>query len=133
MAELLTAYIFTAAVFFAIDLVWLSRVAKKFYNAQIGEMLRAKPLAGAAAGFYALYVVGIVYFAIAPALAAQSIDAALVRGAAFGFFAYATYDMTNYATLRNWPVAVTVVDIAWGTVLTGVAAVAGYVLTTMIL
>jgi uncharacterized membrane protein len=74
-------------------------------------------------------VIGVVFFAVVPALRADSAAMALVYGALFGFFAYATYDMTNYATLRNWPLVVSLVDIAWGTCLTGVSALAGYLAT----
>ncbi len=127
------AYALTACVFFAIDYVWLTRVAKRFYADQLGDLLRAEFNIAAAAGFYAVYVIGIVFFSVAPALAAQSGWVALVHGALFGFFAYATYDMTNYATLRNWPLAVVVIDIGWGTVLTGTAAWLGYLGTLFVI
>ena len=84
---------------------------------------------GTAAGFYAVYVAGIVFFAISPALNNGAALTALVHGAMFGFFAYATYGMTNYATLRNWPASLTLVDMAWGTFLTGVSAWLGYIAT----
>ncbi|MGI9524454.1 MAG: DUF2177 family protein, partial [Hyphomicrobiaceae bacterium] len=85
-----------------------------------------------AGGFYTIYVVGIVIFAVAPAMKSGDVRDALVYGALFGFFAYATYDMTNLATLRNWPVTMTWVDMAWGTVLTSSAASMGYMLTRML-
>jgi uncharacterized membrane protein len=77
--------------------------------------------------FYALYLVGVVIFAIAPALEKRSLRKAVVSGALFGFFAYATYDLTNLATLKGWSLTVSVVDILWGTFVTAVAATAGYV------
>lgn len=126
MAQYLTAYAVTAIVFLGIDFVWLSKIAKKFYYGRLGDLLLDKPKMGAAVAFYAIYVVGIIIFAVAPALAAQSASTALIYGALFGFFAYATYDMTNYATLRNWSLTVSLVDIAWGTVLTGTSALLGY-------
>ncbi|WP_118133009.1 DUF2177 family protein [Oceanicella sp. SM1341] len=126
MAQYSIAYLVTAVVFFAIDYVWLSRIATGLYMQEIGALMRERPNLAAAAGFYLVYVVGVVYFAVAPALAEAAAAQALLRGALFGFFAYATYDMTNYATLRDWPVKIVVIDIAWGTALTGVSALAGY-------
>ena len=127
------AYVATAVVFFAIDFVWLGTVAKSFYWDRLGTLLLAKPNLVAAAGFYAVYVVGIVIFAVAPALQAESWKTALLYGALFGFFAYATYDMTNLATLKGWPVSVVVVDVLWGTALTGISATLGYLATQLIL
>jgi uncharacterized membrane protein len=132
MAQYLTAYGFTAAIFLVIDLIWLSQIAKTFYSERLGDLLLDKPNMGAAAGFYAIYVVGIIIFSVAPALRAGSPTTALAYGALFGFFAYATYDMTNYATLRNWPLEVSLVDTAWGACLTGVSALLGYLLTRLI-
>ncbi|GAB4532579.1 MAG: DUF2177 family protein [Roseibium sp.] len=132
MVQLVTAYVTTAVVFLAIDYVWLSQVATRFYFDRIGHLLMDKPNLGVAALFYLFYVVGLVIFAVAPALKSGSFGHAVVYGALFGFFTYATYDVTNLATLRNWPVIVAVVDVAWGTVLSAVAAAAGYNLTRLI-
>ena len=129
MAQYLTAYAATAVIFLAIDFIWLSKVARVFYFERLGDLLLDKPNMGAAVIFYAVYVIGIVFFAVVPALRAESASMALIHGALFGFFAYATYDMTNYATLRNWPLVVSLVDIAWGTCLTGASALAGYLAT----
>ena len=126
MAQYLIAYAVTAVVFLGIDFVWLSRIAKGFYYDRLGELLLEKPNLGAAVAFYAIYVIGIIIFAVAPALKEQSASTALIFGALFGFFAYATYDMTNYATLRNWSLTVSLVDIVWGTFLTGISAWLGY-------
>lgn len=129
MMRLVAAYFVTLVVFLGIDFVWLTRVARRLYAENLGELLLQKPRLAAAALFYALYVVGIVVFAVSPALKTDSTGTALLSGALFGFLAYATYDMTNFATLRNWPFVVTVVDMAWGAVLTGVSAAAGYMIT----
>ena len=126
MLQYLVAYIVSLAAFLAIDFVWLSRIAKNFYFEQLGHLLMERPNFTAAGVFYALYVVGIVIFAVAPALKEGSAVTALVYGALFGFFCYATYDMTNYATLRDWPISVVLVDIVWGTFLTGITAWIGY-------
>lgn len=132
-AQFAYVYLLTIPVFFLIDLVWLGFVAPKFYQAQIGFLLG--PIHWTAAAlFYLVYIVGIVVFAVQPALAAGSLGKALLLGALFGFVAYATYDLTNLATIKDWPLLVTVVDLVWGTVLTGsVAAVSYYLAKTFIL
>jgi len=122
------AYISTAAAFFTMDFLWVGFVAKNFYFSRMGHLLADKVNYVAAGGFYLLYVAGIIIFAVAPAMKSGSWQTAAMYGSLFGFFCYATYDMTNQATLKNWPVAVTIVDIAWGTVLTGTAATIGYLL-----
>lgn len=126
MLKYALAYGATALTFLALDYVWLAHLARRFFVDRIGHLLADKPNFGAAAGFYLVYVVGIIVFAVAPALRSGSPLAAAGMGALFGFFAYATYEMTNYATLRNWPASMVAVDVAWGTVLTGIAALAGF-------
>lgn len=113
-------------MFFAIDLVWLGVVAKTFYRQHLGHLLAAEINWVAAIAFYLLFIAGIVFFAVKPALAVNSATRALVDGALFGFFTYATYDLTNHATMRDWPAIVTVVDIVWGTVLSGSVAYLSY-------
>jgi len=124
----LIAYLATAIVFLTIDAIWLGLVATTFYKSMIGHLMADKVNFAAAAGFYLLYCVGIVIFAVAPALKSGDWTDAALYGALFGFFCYATYDMTNLSTLKDWPVTMAIIDIAWGTVLTGVAAVAGYLI-----
>ncbi|MBO6757398.1 MAG: DUF2177 family protein [Roseibium sp.] len=132
MVQYLVAYITTALVFLSIDYVWLTQVATRFYFDRIGHLLMDKPNLAAAGAFYVIYVIGIVVFAVVPALKSDSVLTALIFGALFGFFTYATYDVTNYATLRGWPVIVMVVDITWGTFLGAVSAVSGFYLTRFI-
>jgi uncharacterized membrane protein len=132
MVQHAIAYVATALVFLAVDYVWLSQVATRFYFDRIGHLLMDKPNMAAAGAFYIIYVVGIVIFAVAPALKSESLATAVIYGAMFGFFTYATYDVTNYATLRNWPVIVTIVDVAWGTVLSAFSAGMGYTLTRLV-
>jgi uncharacterized membrane protein len=126
------AYFATAVSFLAIDFIWLGFIAKDFYRREIGSLLLEKFNMAAAVGFYLIFVVGILIFAVLPALQAGSWKTALIYGALFGFFTYATYDMTNLATLKGWSVSVVVVDMAWGAFLTGVAALAGYFATRAI-
>jgi len=123
------AYLCTAVAFFAIDFLWLGFVAKRFYSSRLSHLLADRINYTAAAGFYALYIIGVVIFAVAPALEAGSWQPATVHGAMFGFFCYATYDMTNQSTLRNWPAVITIIDISWGTALSGTAATIGYFAT----
>jgi uncharacterized membrane protein len=122
----LIAYGSTVLVFFALDFVWLSLSLKPLYQARLGGLLMAKPNLPVAALFYLAYVVGIVIFAVMPALAAGDWMRALWGGALLGLMAYGTYDMTNLATVSGWSAVVTVVDLVWGTVATAAAAVAGY-------
>ena len=110
-------YLLTFAVFFLIDMVWLGLVAKDFYRRQLGGMLSAKVIWPAAILFYLLFIAGLLLFVIVPAHG--NALQALWKGAVFGLIAYATYDLTNLATLKDWPLTVTLVDLVWGTVLGG--------------
>ncbi|MBB5275916.1 putative membrane protein [Rhizobium rosettiformans] len=120
------AYISTAVVFFALDYLWLTRIAIGFYREQIGSLMLASPNFTAAGVFYLFYVVGVVYFAVMPAVSAGSLVTALINGALLGLLAYGTYDMTNLATLKGWSLQMSLVDMAWGAFLTATAAAAGY-------
>ncbi len=119
------AYVAAAVVFVVLDLLWLGVVARGFYHGQIGGLLRQPFNWPAAVAFYLLYVGGILFFAVAPGLAAQSLRAAALCGFLLGILAYGTYDLTNLATLKNWTVTVTLVDILWGGIITMICAVAG--------
>ena len=110
-------YAIALPVFFAIDMFWLGVVARDFYRAQIGSLLKVDVNWTAAIIFYLLFLVGLVLFVILPATEKGSWTYALVYGALFGFIAYATYDLTNLATLKEWPLLISVVDMAWGAVL----------------
>ena len=129
----LIAWFATGFVFLAIDSVWLTVMSRLMYRPLLGDMLMDGFRPVPALIFYAIYVAGMVFFAVLPALAENRWQNALLNGAVLGFIAYATYDLTNQATLRSWPVAVTLADLAWGTVLTGVAATAGFLLTRTLL
>lgn len=110
-------YLTALAVFFSIDMVWLGLVAKNFYQNQIGSLLKTDVNWVAAISFYLLFVAALTFFVIKPALAEGSVLKALMLGAFFGLVTYATYDLTNLATLKNWPLLVTIVDLIWGTTL----------------
>lgn len=125
-------YVLTIPVFFLIDMLWLGLVATRFYQSQIGFLLGPVNWT-AAVIFYLLYIVGIIIFAVQPGLAAASLGKAALYGALFGFFAYATYDLTNLATVKDWPLLVTFVDLLWGTILTCSVASASYLIATKFL
>jgi uncharacterized membrane protein len=130
MIKMLAAYGLTLVAFAAIDAVWLINMAPRLYKPEIGEVMmesgfRLTP----AMIFYAIYIGGIVYFAVWPGLT-EGVAKAALQGAVLGFICYATYDLTNYATLKVWSLKVTVLDLIWGTVLTGGTAAAGTWLTS---
>ena len=122
----LSAYGATLIAFLVLDGIWLGVIARRFYASQLGGLMRAKVNWLAAGGFYLAYVAGIVFFAVSPALAAGSLGTAALNGALLGLLAYGTYDMTNLATLKGWPLPMSLVDMAWGALLTGGAASIGY-------
>jgi len=126
MAKTVFTYLLTVPIFFLIDMIWLGVVAKDFYERHLGYLMKPQVNWAAAIAFYLLFIIGIVIFAVKPALEMQSPFRALVYGALFGFFTYATYDLTNLATVKDWPLVVTVVDLAWGTALCGMVATASY-------
>ena len=115
-------YLLTIPVFFLIDMLWLGVIAKNLYRPRLGHLMSDDVNWTAAFIFYFLYIVGILFFAVVPALKEGDWQTALTLGAAFGFFTYMTYDMTNLATLRDWSVTVVIADIIWGTVLCGSVA-----------
>jgi uncharacterized membrane protein len=123
-------YLFTVPVFFAIDMLWLGYLARNFYKTQLQHLLSPEVNWPAAFLFYFIYIAGILFFAVRPGLSAQSLGVACLYGALFGFFTYATYDLTNLATLTNWPIKVVVVDIAWGTLLCTLVGGASYLIGT---
>jgi uncharacterized membrane protein len=116
------------AAFFAIDMVWLVFVAKSFYQKHLGFIMRPDVNWIAAIIFYLLFIAGLVIFVIAPAIEKHSWTHALIYGALFGLITYATYDLTNLATLKDWPVLVTIVDLAWGMVVSTTVSVVTYII-----
>lgn len=119
-------YIIAFIIFIAIDAIWLGLVAPKFYKAQIGHLMSEKPNLVAALIFYLIFIVGVVYFVVNPAIEAESVTKVLISGMLFGFITYATYDLTNLATLKDWPIKVTIVDLIWGTSLSTLIGLGTY-------
>lgn len=118
-------FLVVAAAFAVIDAIWL-KTMNPFYRGQIGELLADRPNLGYAVVFYLIYIAGIVFFALRPTLDGGSWLSAVGYGAALGAFAYATYDLTNAATLKTWPLQLIIVDILWGAALTALATLAGW-------
>ena len=124
--KLIVSYLLTTLVFFAIDMVWLGFIAKNLYRKYLGDFLSDAINWKAAIIFYLIFIVGIFIFAIMPAVEKNSITKAIIYGAMFGFFTYATYDLTNLATLKNWPLQIVFIDMAWGALLTALVSTAGF-------
>jgi uncharacterized membrane protein len=129
----IVAYIATGISFALIDSVWLRTMYTRLYKPEIGELMMKDGFRlGPAVIFYLLYILGMMIFAVGPALASGKWQTALVWGALLGFFCYMTYDLTNHATMKVWSTKVTVLDIMWGTFLTGSASLAGWWVTTLV-
>lgn len=126
MKPLLLPYLVSGLSFLALDALWLSVMGTTLYRSQLGNLVLEKFLLAPAVAFYLLYPVGIAVFAVGPALQAASGAVALGYGLLLGFLAYATYNLTNLATLRGWSPLVTAVDIGWGALATGAAGFAGF-------
>jgi uncharacterized membrane protein len=122
----IASYLAALGLFVLVDMVWLSIMAVPLYRTTLGDILLPGVNVAPAIAFYLIYPVGLVIFAVLPALNRSSFISALVHGALFGFFTYATYDLTNQVTLRNWTLRLTLIDVAWGSVVATLAAAGGY-------
>ena len=125
MNKFAAAWLGTAVVMVALDMLWLGVIAKPLYQQGIGHLMADQPRVGVAVLFYLLYALGVVIFAVAPQHGGASWAMTLTMGALFGFFAYATYDLTNLATLRDWPLHLSLIDIGWGTLVSAASAAGG--------
>ena len=122
-------YALTVPVFFIIDILWLGVIAKRLYRNQLGFILNDQVNWAAAIVFYLIYIAGILIFAVRPAINQDSFSQAVLWGGLFGFFTYATYDLTNLATIKNWPLTIVVIDICWGVILCTLVASLSYVMS----
>jgi uncharacterized membrane protein len=132
VGQFLSLYGLSLLVMLPLDILWLSTAGATLYKKEIGSLLLEKPALGPAAVFYLLYSVGVVVFAISPAYRDGSWNTALVYGALFGLLSYATYDLSNLATLRGYTMTIALIDITWGTVLTAVSALTVYIVANVI-
>lgn len=124
--KLIGQFLVSFGVFLVIDLIWLGLIAKKLYSKYLGYLMAANVNWAAAIIFYVIFIIGVMYFVVLPALDAQSWTMALMRGAIFGFITYATYDLTNLATIRDWPLNITIIDLLWGTTLSASVSTISY-------
>ena len=122
----LAGYGAALVAFVGADMVWLWLMVERLYRPALGDILAAGVNLRAATSFYLIFPIGLVIFAVVPALKSGTLGHAALNGALFGFFAYATYDLTNQATVRGWPTQLTIIDVAWGFTLSGFAATIGY-------
>jgi uncharacterized membrane protein len=132
MIEWIRNFIITLVVFFVIDIVWLAVVAKDLYKKELGFIMAPKPNWLAALAFYTIFIIGLLFFVINPALAKESLKEAVLVGMFFGFITYATYDLTNLATLKDWPLKITIIDLVWGTSLGGFVSTISYTIISWI-
>ena len=129
MLEYLKMYVVALVVFLLIDIVWLAVIAKNLYQKELGFIMSPKPNWGAAILFYLIFIVGLVFFVIHPAIEKDGWSYALFAGILFGFVSYSTYDLTNLATLADWPIKITIIDLIWGSSLGGaVSTISFYIL-----
>ena len=120
-------YLVTLAAFFAIDMLWLGLIARTFYRKYLGYIMTSNVNWLAAIIFYLLFILGILVFVVLPGLESGSLQSTLIRAALFGLITYATYDLTNLATLKDWPLTVTIVDMGWGMVLSTAVSYVGFI------
>jgi uncharacterized membrane protein len=126
MAYYLKLYFATLAVFFAVDMVWLAVISREFYKKHLGFLMSPDINWYAALIFYFLFIVGILVFVVLPGIKEDALPVMMVKAALFGLITYATYDLTNLATVKDWPLIITIVDLIWGMVLTTIVSVAGF-------
>lgn len=126
MVRIIIAYVGALVVFLAVDMIWLTQAGPHLYQPILGPILAPNPRLDAAIVFYALYAAGLVYFGVRPGLAGGGRKAVLFNGAFFGFLAYATYDLTNQATLIIWSAKITIADMVWGAFVSAVGSLGGY-------
>ena len=120
----------TFVVFMGIDLIWLGFVAKNIYSKYLGYLMAPNVNWLAALIFYVIFIVGVLYFVIAPSLVDRDFTQLVIRAMLFGFMTYATYDLTNLATVRDWPITITIIDLIWGTTLSTSVGVISYLIIT---
>lgn len=127
--KMIISYLLTTLVFFVVDMLWLGLIAKNIYRKYLGALLSETVNWTAALIFYLLFIAGIFIFVIYPSIEKQSPGRAVVLGAIFGLITYATYDLTNFATLKGFPGNIVIIDLIWGTILTTIVSISGYYIT----
>jgi uncharacterized membrane protein len=133
MLKNILSYLIILVVFLVFDVAWIGVVARKFYAKSIGFLMAKKPNWTPAICFYLLYVLGIMFFVVNPAIEKESIAFAVLSGGFFGLIAYSTYDLTNLATIKDWPIKLTVIDLIWGGVLTSITSMISFTFISLFL
>ncbi|MBN2852712.1 MAG: DUF2177 family protein [Clostridia bacterium] len=128
MLKWIVVFLVTFIIFMVVDVMWLGLFAKKFYRKHLGFIMSDKFNLPVAAAFYFVFIIGLLFFVVSPAIKDQSFVHALFGGMLFGLITYGTYDLTNMATLKNWPKLITIVDLIWGSSLCGVVSMVSYLL-----
>jgi uncharacterized membrane protein len=128
MGYYIKLYFATLVVFFAVDMVWLGLIARTFYKKHLGFLMAPDVNWYAALIFYFLFIAGILIFVVLPGIRDNSLSATILKAAMFGLITYATYDLTNLATVKNWPLIITVVDLIWGIILSTIVSIAGFLI-----
>ena len=126
MAYYIKLYLATLVAFFAVDMLWLGLIARTFYKKHLGYLMAPSVNWTAAIIFYLMFIVGVLVFVVLPGLEKQSLKITLIRAVLFGLITYATYDLTNLATIRDWPLILTLVDLLWGMVLSSLVSMVGF-------
>lgn len=132
MLNSMLKYLIVLVVFLVLDFIWLVLVAKKPYRKYLGFLMREKPDFISAFVFYIIFIIGLMVFVIAPALGKGSVSDAILRGALFGLVTYSTYDLTNQATIKGWPSKITIIDLLWGTCVSAMTALLGFLIIQVI-
>ena len=132
LTKIIILYLLTVPVLFVIDMVWLGIISKNFYKEQLGHLFGDSINWPPVIFFYLLFVVGILVFCVLPVQKEDSLQKAIILGALFGLFTYSTYDLTNFATLKNWPFTVVLVDIVWGIVLSGTVSAVSFLISKLV-
>jgi uncharacterized membrane protein len=126
-------YFLTIPIFFLIDMVWLGIISKGFYKTHLGYIMADKVNWLPAIIFYLAFIIGVIIFAVIPGIEKSSLIRTLILAALFGFFTYATYDLSNFATIKNWPAIVVIVDIVWGICITTITGGVGFIIAKYII
>jgi uncharacterized membrane protein len=132
MLAYIIAWVVAAAVFLSLDALWFARMVPRFYRPIIGEIMKPTPNLTAAGAFYVIYVSGVLFFAVVPGLEQASAGKSMLNGALLGFFAYATFDLSNHAIMRAWSTKLTLVDMAWGAFATALTSGAAYTVASVL-
>ena len=131
--NILKLYLVTVVVFFLVDIIWLGFISKNLYKNYLGHLMAPKVNWGAALVFYLMFIAGLIFFVIDPAIAKENIMYAILAGGFFGLITYGTYDLTNLATLKDWPLNITIIDLVWGTFLNAATSGITYLIAMNIL